>query len=773
MISPQVKQEILEKAHGALTRILDGNYIIRLEAEDNASPSPARRAQTTRRRQLSVSEVPSSTPSIIDESDSSSNNNTETINDTSQEIGRHSGQEPSFGAVDLMDLNTLDSDLAAAFEEGSVPPTIHPDDLDNLRALVDAIGPLPAAEGGFAAGVSESLFVPQVTDASTSALSLPPLPSPDPDTNWPATLNIESMVQPSFLHTEDPFGLGISLSNPIELNVDMIEPAPEAAIDPVAELSSEASSNNSEGPSNPQSHSSPAAATARAMEELGIALEGPDPSAVSIDCIPPDEEFMFAWGSYNGTTMRALLEQLTRPVQVAGGLTVDYFTRKLMSLQGPMEIWVGTQHHLNQLLNSRRRVLVVCGPSDQWSLVEIESHIGTVVHYRSSHAGPITPPSSHDGCSHCIETVNTVGRLLRHEGKVVPAWQYRVQDVTTWTADDKGLWAIWVTRLRVEQRDPSSPAPANFRLTLAREIFADFKAVYSTHLLRKAPGHVPTSTDEAASVSLQEFWIDFGRKQGFDTRLWDRVQELATRYKGNTRHQLGPGRASELLLMALNIASPDVLVTIKECMGQLRERVALGERSYSDSLWGTFNATRCHVGNQALSAIGTRLGMWKLQDMKEMIGDDFMDHIMRGKPSSSPVGLADVQKILEAQKGSYWGHLVKFMGNGNPAILCLIPRKVSIRLPQTRKLNTTSYRDLAIPDCQVVGQLFEEFRPGIISAVDAELPNILLYLRDPEGYYLLEDYSDEEIMAQKLSSNFFVGILRERVPRSHSQVPQP
>lgn len=81
--------------------------------------------------------------------------------------------------------------------------------------------------------------------------------------------------------------------------------------------------------------------------------------------------------------------------------------------------------------------------------------------------------------------------------------------------------------------------------------------------------------------------------------------------------------------------------------------------------------------------------------------------------------------------------------------------------PMAKKLNATSYRDLPVWECKLLGELCADLRPQLLLSVDADLSKDLLYLRDPAGEYRIEEISDEVIMEQNLSSDLFVGILKK------------
>ncbi|GKZ63711.1 hypothetical protein AnigIFM49718_006931, partial [Aspergillus niger] len=79
---------------------------------------------------------------------------------------------------------------------------------------------------------------------------------------------------------------------------------------------------------------------------------------------------------------------------------------------------------------------------------------------------------------------------------------------------------------------------------------------------------------------------------------------------------IGMDRASELMQLAMNIGSPDVLISLQECLRHIREQLASTSPSFSETPWGTFDAYCLHQKSQALSTIGLRLGSWKLQRLR-------------------------------------------------------------------------------------------------------------------------------------------------------------
>ena len=152
--------------------------------------------------------------------------------------------------------------------------------------------------------------------------------------------------------------------------------------------------------------------------------------------------------------------------------------------------------------------------------------------------------------------------------------------------------------------------------------------------------------------------------------------------------------------------------------------------------------------NESLSTIGIRLCSWKMYRLQKKCRS--------GLPK-------DRQLSSRIDRGKYWNHWVEYVGHGNESILCLIPFTAPTRFAGSSQWNATSYRDLPVWECILVGDIFREFRPQMISAMDTEIVPTILCLKQPQGLYQLEQWSDERIAEQTLSSNFFDEALKRVV----------
>jgi hypothetical protein len=662
-----------------------------------------------------------------------------------------------------MDLVIDHTDLPTILEESQVPEgmpsTAAVDgicaghDFEAMLALVAGMGdtelfpPLDSA-----AEIDDLLFVPQ---PNTHLGALPPFPSsppPELETDWLAGNSSDFPLFPPFLEsTQQVDQLGASS----EQTGEVFELITNTSCTPLSAAASPPSSLNpgSLVPADLRSE----------MQAMETAMERGDTSGISTDNI--SDQFRCAFGVFDGSFIRTLLEQLTQSDRVVGEEVIIYFASKLTTLHTASETWIGRRTSLYELSHSRRRLLIMLWGNNEWSLIEVQPHIGRLRHYKCSQAGSVVSLSmEHSTCSDCISTAEHVNGLLRREGKLVPSWEYLVQNIPT-ELGYGALWLIWVTRLRAERASPTEPVPAGYRLTLARELLHDFKAMQSSDSVLKAGMPSNTPNQHEMSTVIEEFWTQFGNENGFGTKLWDTVQQFSARVNAKSLEPVGLERASELVQLAVSIGSPDVLLALKDCLRQVRSQLLSANASYPDTPWGTFDALRGHQRKEHLSIIGVRLGNWKLQQLKRDLEggiDDIVDHVLSGKPPSASASRKEIAERLKDKKASYWCHIVDYVGNKDPNILCLLPRTVTIGPPRwPRKFNSTSYRDLPVWECKLLGELCADLRPQVLLSVDADLSKDLFYMRDPAGQYRIETLGEEQIEEQKLNSDFLVGILKK------------
>lgn len=732
--------------------------MLRSENQEERRGPPAYNVRRARR--ISVSCSPASAPDTTDE-------NSTDLGESSPNIqGRSNGWEgwiPDGGVANPMELVIDHTDLPTILEESQVPEgmpsTAAVDgicaghDFEAMLALVADMGdtelfpPLDSA-----AEIDDLLFVPQPNSHLGALLSFPSSPPPELETDWLAGNCSDFPLFPPFLEsTQQVDQLGASS----EQTGEVFELITNTSCTPLSAAASPPSSLNPGAliPANLQSE----------MQAIETAMERGDTSGILTANI--SDQFRCAFGVFDGSFVRTLLEQLTQSDRVVGEEVIIYFASKLTALHTASETWIGRRTSLYELSNSRRRLLIMLWGNNEWSLIEVQPHIGRLTHYKCSQAGSMVSQSmEHSTCSDCITTAEHVNGLLRREGKLVPSWEYTAQNIPT-ELGDGALWLIWVTRLRAERASPTEPVPAGYRLTLAREFLHDFKAMQSSDSILKAGRPSNTPTQHEMSTVIEDFWTQFGNENGFGRKLWDTVQQFSARVNAKSLEPVGLERASELVQLAVSIGSPDVLLALKDCLRQVRSQLLSANASYPDTPWGTFDALRGHQRKEHLSIIGVRLGNWKLQQLKRDLEggiDDIVDHILSGKPPSASASRKEIAERLKDKKASYWCHIVDYVGNKDPNILCLLPRTVTIGPPRwPRKFNATSYRDLPVWECKLLGELCADLRPQVLLSVDADLSKDLFYMRDPAGQYRIETLSEEQIEEQKLNSDFLVGILKK------------
>ncbi|KAL4862020.1 hypothetical protein BDV12DRAFT_50473 [Aspergillus spectabilis] len=468
---------------------------------------------------------------------------------------------------------------------------------------------------------------------------------------------------------------------------------------------------------------------------------------------PPASEFQLRWVKLTGSEATVLIRQTMDASSSIGIETINYFACKMTSIR-PTDVSVCVFTQVHRLQRPQRRHLVLA--LDPPGVIDLQPEIGSVIHYKLSHA--ISDNGIHIACYVCGEVTRAIEDLLRAEGQIIPQWNI-VSKQVDFVSDNVALALIWVTSHLLDQRDLSPLIPHNYQEQLAWELFADLKAAYSSSSLMQ--GNPRSSSFGTSSGSPKDFWLGYGMEHGFGDKLWSSIQQLAADPRNQqTTMTRGIQKASELLLMALHIASPTVLVEVKSCLSQVRSQ---GSRDYTDSAGGTFDAFICHTKNKRLSTIGLRLAVWKLHKMKaESTRDELVARILHERPSSASWGLPDIDEVVNHKKGRYWANLVDNAANGNPNILCLLPHTLAVDCHAFKvRINPTTYRDLPVSDCHVIGDLCTQFRPGIIPAIDAQLANILLYWKQPSEMYELETLCDVDIKQKKLFPlEFYKNVLR-------------
>lgn len=572
---------------------------------------------------------------------------------------------------------------------------------------------------------TDPLFVPQSAEGDGIASRYPSLPSVGSDGDW--------FIPPAMPFDGTSPAAGGSLAS--ESGADQ----PRWAVPSPA----------------PETVSSTDGTAIEALELVSAALERGELSDVPLHRIASGWTLRCGWGHFDGAAVRTLLGDLIRQDHPGQPEVIDYFARKMAWRSRSLDVWIGRLPYFLHSFQMRQRFLILVEEPESWSVIEVQSQAGKTIHYRCEEPSAL---NDHDGCRFCTEATAHLDGLARQGNAVGRGWNCQVQGLPTWDRGD-GVWAIWVTRLCSEQGDPSEQVPTNYQQTLAREITWDFSAIYNASVIR-SPG-LPTPLED--SPPLEQYWMEFGQRHGFGGRLWEKVQQIASR--PNTRAYdvvVGVERASELLQLALNIASPEVLLAVKGCLAQLRSQRASGPHAYPDSPWGAFDALRSHLRTENLSTIGARLGVWKLHMLKQEYADRIVDVILSEKPPSATVQPGGVQDLLKKDhKGVYWSNLVEHVGNNDLSVLCLIPRTVTIGPSHwARKFMSTSYRDMPIWEKKLVGEICAALRPNVLSSIEPNLSKALLYLQDPGDRYPLETLEDDYIRNLPLSSDAFVGIMR-------------
>ncbi|PYH75161.1 uncharacterized protein BO88DRAFT_379115 [Aspergillus vadensis CBS 113365] len=680
------------------------------------------------------------------------------------ESSRLNSLQPSPAETDVLNMTISPSHLAAIFPEdffggmpnndldlvpqGFVPQGLQFQDLGTMMDTAESMG----ANTGLNTFVPEDdhLFVPQLTPQSGLNMNLD-LHSHASSGSWEEWLaGSNTMTRP-----EMPTGLETPVASVNNTHSQGLNGPTSATRDlrdgsEVRELSADLSTS---GPST-------STRLAAYLDDIALDLQNGVARSQTLNQISPSDIFKTTWSTFDGGFIQTLLRELICSDKAVGAATVNYFARKLTAVQTTPETWTGRWVELKELRQCPQRLLVMVDDPD-YSLVEIQCQADSLTHYIG---GSATSPEDNDHCGICHEIEEHVTQLLYLERRRTPQWNIQHQAIPTELAD--GSWLLWVTRRRTKWMDAQDPVPADYRLRLAGEVLHDFKAAQSSNgLLRLGmPGNLPTP--DGTTGSLETFWKDFGEHHGFRTTVWDTVREIAAR-KDSNQMPIGMDRASELMQLAMNIGSPDVLISLQDCLRHIRQQLASRCPDLSETPWGTFDAYCLHQKSQTLSTIGLRLASWKLQKLKKDhsgSNEIVADLILSEKPLHRSVSREEILSILKDKKAIYWCHLVEHVGNNDPNILCLLPRVVNIGPPRWhRKLNATSYRDLSLRECKILGELYTDLRSDVLRTACDELSTDLLYIKDPGAFYRVEKLSPEQISREPLTSDFYIGIL-QKVP---------
>lgn len=625
-----------------------------------------------------------------------------------------------------------------------------------------------------------SFLFPDLVDESSNH-SLLPMPTPDPVCRWPANdqAGENIITQPGTLLSPAHSALSTSVNmsdqlffpdiadshpnhTPVQLVSDqvgrgpvdgeysenvpiqseiLLSPAYSPVRDPVIGFDSDITSDNGESASisnlpDPETHGSPRA-TSQALDKIQLAISEHNLQGLPINSISSTASFKFSWGCMDGTVVKAVFEQLSSPGSAIADDAIDYFSRRLASSR----LWIGRWSQKDQLQLSDRCILIVPGDTTEWSLIEAQPEATTITHYTCSSRDSITT-RGHECCSYCLGTIDAVNRLRRNPTNA-SNWIFQAEAVANQPGCD-GLLLLWNMELRAEEKDLRSPIPPNYRMSLVNEFFAGLKAAYSSYCLLQENMPRNPSRGHSISENLEKYWVDYGNRHGYGLRLWERVQELASSTGKTT------SKASDLLFMALTIASPESLIKLRGCVEQVRSQLRGTNHSYEESPRGVFKAVNHHCRSDDLSKVGSRIGHFKLHKLKNEYKDG-LEQVLSVESESEHERLQEFLK--PSNKGLRWSHIVEHAAGENPNILCLLPPAQTG--PTGTRIVATHYRDLSIPDCKMLRKLLEEFRPGVISSIHANLSTVLLHVKDPLGTYPLEQFSNMEIKEQKLSSSFY------------------
>jgi hypothetical protein len=511
----------------------------------------------------------------------------------------------------------------------------------------------------------------------------------------------------------------------------------------------------------------------RVISKMREALRDSNLPGLLATRLPPMAKFPFAWRPLKGSQVTSLLEQLQEREPIKETL-IDYFAAKLSRDRRTTRVHIlraSDAVEWSELSPVPDRFLVPRYVNG-WLLIEADHVQGAVVHY----GFPACPlPADHqraNSCNHCDEVIWALSYFLSQVRQPIPDWTYRTQTCTPKVPEDAGLFLLEALRCRARREDVRDDLPDDYRVGVAQEIFYDMCGALQSDNIQSAlfdpvapQGGRLTAQVERPEPTLREQWRQFSKDHDFGDRLLYELDNISqTTTGGDVAAPIGIARASQLLQLALNIAAPDVFLTLKKAIGHIRD-TENGRPVFESSAWGLFEAYRWHGTNKVTASIGSRLCHWGLYMSCKSSGltkSNFAERIWREKPRKSDVSLQDVQNCITGLKGDKWNHLVEaFQGQAN--VLCFIPTKVTV-FSHKSGLHPTAYRDLSRLEADLVWKLFAGLRPSALPTHSPCFFEIFTSNQVPSYRYRFEQWSNDEINSKTLQSNLFADALQPEHP---------
>ncbi|RAQ75706.1 hypothetical protein COH21_012107 [Aspergillus flavus] len=512
------------------------------------------------------------------------------------------------------------------------------------------------------------------------------------------------------------------------------------------------------------------------------------------NCISLQETLVQQWPDKNyilfyGTLLtRTNVEQVLYELQNSPSLsvfTVDVLGDRL-SYHRPLELhiadatWFDCLHRgILRLTPIPQTLLLPTRINNYWSLIEIHVYSGAVIHYFFLENRSEVQDSSyfphHPACHSCQAAIKALSHYLEDIGQPCPEWQVESTLLSSIPGDD-GIGLIWTMTQRADGQDVQNGPPETFRAHLAHDIVMEALQI-ATDAPSPPPPQPPPglSPNSSPSLSLSSpvpasgqqtnslekahgRWSNVVIRSGDPinlTGLWDRVSQMSL----DSNTSIGPRQADRLLQLALTIASPPILVEVKRQLEHLRREQSNATRRFQRSAAGVFAAGIWHKNNEQTSRIGLVLTYWYVHNYRQEQGNssdpiaqlatDIYNHLPDTARDYSEVE----EKVRDWCKRAWpWNQLVRIAGS--PNVLCFLPQGITY-FPGEDAPSMTEYRCIKKHCFKAIEMILRECRPQLLKFIPQNFFEIFLYNQLPETQYAIEQWTEEEILAEPLDSDKF------------------
>ncbi|OJJ65468.1 hypothetical protein ASPBRDRAFT_49763 [Aspergillus brasiliensis CBS 101740] len=477
---------------------------------------------------------------------------------------------------------------------------------------------------------------------------------------------------------------------------------------------------------------------------------------------------------YGASLTRAHVDRLLAELQTPGGLSdfsVDLLGERLARQHHAQNLRIGDVGWKDQLHRGSlrlyplpRTLLLPDSRHGNWSLIEVQTSTGAVVHYSFASK----EPSAHDvsrpqACSTCQAATTALSQHLRECQQPCPEWQVDHQRLASDREVDRSETRfLWTMAQRAGGLPVQGDPPDTFRSSLAQTIVAEVLQSRTS----QPPSLIGGLTGLSRHEKAERRWSAVtGHSGTLDlTSTWQRVAQMPL---GGA--PMGWEQADRLLQLTFNIASPAVLVGIKRQLSHLRAREHDATRPFGRSAAGVFEAGLWHKSNEQSSRIGLALTCWYVHDLRQQhsqrgcpdpLGQTVGD-IIQGLPADARDYRQVEDKVKEWSKRAWpWKQLARIARS--PNILCFLPQGVGYFSGEEGS-SMTDYRTLKKTQFEAMEAVLQQFRPRLLQNVPPDFFEIFLYNRLPAARFAFEQWMDEEMLQEPLDSSKF----------DHAFDPQP